>query len=395
MKTVNLIRSIVVGCILLQLALSSLHAEEHGHAHHEHEEKQQQESQYEHHGGEREEGVISLSLEQVDAAGIKVTPIVLAEVPNTINAPARVVFNRYKTVSITPRITSQLVKRHIALGDSVKKGQAVATLSSVEMAEAQGKLLLNYREWLRVKKLGPNIVTGKRYTRAKIDWQLAKARAVAYGMTERQVTSFVKTEDFSKANGLFVLTSPIDGTVLEEEHIKGQQVESGEEINLITDESSLWVIANVSPKLAHHIAVGNSASVKVDGHVFPAKVMQISHSVNEVTRTNEVRLIVQNEHDDLHSGLFVDAQIQLDNESNEKALTVPDSALLRSADGDWQVMVEQADSTEFKGVEVRVKQLMNGVAVIEGLEAGTLVVTEGAFFVQSELAKGNFEVHNH
>lgn len=376
MKAVNQIKLILFGCVLFQTLIPlGLSAEESDEDH--------------------KQAIVTLSKQQMDAAGIKVTPLALSMNQTIINAPGRVVFNRYKTVSISPRITAQFVKRHVALGDAVKKGQAVATLSSIEMAEAQGALLLAYREWLRVKKLGPNIVTEKRYTQSNIDLQLAKARATAYGMTASQVASFVKTEDFSKANGLFILTSPINGTVLEEEYIKGQQIESGEEINLITDESSLWVIANIAPKLAHDIHVGNSASVLVDGHLFTAQVVQISHSVNEITRTNEVRLSVENKHDDLHSGLFVDTQIQLGNKSNSLALTVPDTALLRSADGDWQIMVEQDHSTEFKAVEVTVKHVINGVAAIEGLEPGARVVTQGAFFVQSELAKGNFEVHQH
>jgi hypothetical protein len=33
--------------------------------------------------------------------------------------------------------------------------------------------------------------------------------------------------------------------------------------------------------------------------------------------------------------------------------------------------------------------------VIEGVPAGSRVVTQGAFFIQSELAKSGFDVHNH
>ena len=35
------------------------------------------------------------------------------------------------------------------------------------------------------------------------------------------------------------------------------------------------------------------------------------------------------------------------------------------------------------------------LVVTEGLEPGTRVVTQGAFFLQSELAKGGFDTHNH
>ena len=57
--------------------------------------------------------------------------------------------------------------------------------------------------------------------------------------------------------------------------------------------------------------------------------------------------------------------------------------------------VEQDEAGEFKAVEVDVKHFSNGSAIIEGIKPDTRVVTQGAFFVQSELAKGGFEIHNH
>ncbi len=45
---------------------------------------------------------------------------------------------------------------------------------------------------------------------------------------------------------------------------------------------------------------------------------------------------------------------------------------------------------EFEPKEVELVRQLPGLAVIEGLEPGTRVVTQGAFFVQSELAKSRF-----
>jgi multidrug efflux pump subunit AcrA (membrane-fusion protein) len=185
----------------------------------------------------------------------------------------------------------------------------------------------------------------------------------------------------------------IDGTILKEDHLIGQQIEPGQELNVITDESSMWVIANVAPDIASEISVGNKASVQWANKSFPATVSQIYHNLDEVTRTSRIRLDVENDEDVLHSGLFVDTQIETSNQT--KVLLVPESAVLRSAEGDWQVFVEQGEVGEFKGVEVKVIDTRNGKTTIEGLEVGTAVVVEGAFFVQSELSKSGFEIHNH
>ena len=73
---------------------------------------------------------------------------------------------------------------------------------------------------------------------------------------------------------------------------------------------------------------------------------------------------------------------------------MPGEAVLRSPDGDWMVFVEH-EAGEYQPVEVEVLRTTKGMAVISGVEPGTRVVTQGAFFLQSELAQAGFEIHNH
>jgi cobalt-zinc-cadmium efflux system membrane fusion protein len=349
--------------------------------------------EHEDNNDQHQEGVVSLTAEQMKTAGIIVEPLQLQVIHSFINAPGEATFNSYKTAVISPRISAQLIKQHVVLGESVRKGQVIVTLSSVDMAEAQAKVIMTYLDWTRIKSLGKKIIAEQRYLEAQIHWELAKAKAIAYGMTEDQITSLVKSNNFSRANGRFDLVALIDGTILKEEHLIGQQIEPGQELNVITDESSMWVIANVAPDIASEITVGNKASVEWANKIFPATVSQIYHNLDEVTRTSRIRLDVENDEDVLHSGLFVDTQIETS--SQTKVLLVPESAVLRSADGDWQVFVQQDEVGEFKGVEIKVLDTRNGKTTIEGLEVGTAVVVEGAFFVQSELVKSGFEIHNH
>jgi multidrug efflux pump subunit AcrA (membrane-fusion protein) len=105
-----------------------------------------------------------------------------------------------------------------------------------------------------------------------------------------------------------------------------------------------------------------------------------------------VRIEVPNPDDRLHPGLFVEARIA--SGMTEQALAVPEEAVLRSPDGDWQVFVEHV-SGEFEAREVAVVRTTAGQTVIEGVKPGTRVVTRGAFFLQSELAKSGFDIHAH
>jgi cobalt-zinc-cadmium efflux system membrane fusion protein len=121
-------------------------------------------------------------------------------------------------------------------------------------------------------------------------------------------------------------------------------------------------------------------------------VTQVHHALDEDTRTLGVRIEVPNPDDRLHPGLFVDVRIA--GSDTAPALTVPSEAVLRSPDGDWMVFVEH-QAGEYKPVEVEVLRTVAGRAVIDGVEPGTRVVTQGTFFLQSELAKAGFNTHNH
>ena len=117
---------------------------------------------------EEESGGVELSKERQKAAGIKVINLESRLMPIEILALGEIKMNAYATSQTSPRIQGQVVKRHARLGDRVKRGQSLVTLSSVVMAEAQGNALITAIEWQRVSKLGKNVVSERRYVEAQI-----------------------------------------------------------------------------------------------------------------------------------------------------------------------------------------------------------------------------------
>jgi RND family efflux transporter MFP subunit len=369
---------------------------------HDHTEKSTEAEHSDEHGGEvepkdehgpEEKNRVHLSNEQRRSAGIMVETLTAHPVPVEIEALGEIRLNAYATSQVTPRIEAQVVTRHARLGDQVAERQPLVTLSSASMAEAQGELLVAAKEWQRVKKLGTKVVSKQRYLEARVAFQQAHARLLAYGMTPGQADLLINESRISRADGSFSLLSPQAGTVIRDDFIIGQMIEPGERLFEITDESRLWVEARVNPEAVSHVNIGAPARVLAGGKWIEGKVIQVHHALDEITRTLAVRLEIPNPQDRLHPGQFVTARIQT-GESGTIALTLPVDAVMRSPDGDWQVFVEE-EPGEFEPKEIEVIRQLPGLAVIEGLAPGTRVVTQGAFFVQSELAKSGFEVHNH
>ena len=343
-------------------------------------------------GEAHEEGGVHLTPAQQEMAGVVVETLQPRDIVNELRAPGEIQLNAYATSKVVPRIAAQVLVRQARLGDSVEQGQALVLLSSVEMAQAQGDLLVAEREWQRVSKLGRDVVSEQRYTEARIAREQARARVSAYGLTDDEIKQLVTSGKAELANGQFQLLAPQDGTVIRDDFIVGELVEPGRVLFEISDESVLWVEARLTPDEAAQIQVNARTTVVLGERQVEGRVTQVHHALDEDTRTLGVRIEVPNPDDRLHPGLFVEARIA--GRSSERALAVPDDAVLRSPDGDWQVFVEH-EPGEFEPREVEVVRTTAGFTVIGGIEPGTRVVTKGAFFLQSELAKSGFDIHNH
>ena len=380
MKTLILKRAGSRFCLLAILSLAPFWsiAEEDGHGHGEHE----------------EENVVQLDRPQMEAAGIQVMPLEPKPLPEEIEAPGEVQLDLYATSQVTPRIEAQVVVRQARLGDRVKKGQPLVTLSSAEMAEAQGVFIIAAQDWQRVRRLTKEMLSEQSRLESRVAFQQAWAKLLAYGMTAEQIQALARNDDVTRADGSFQLLSPQDGTIIRDHFVVGQMVEPGDLLFEITDESRIWVEAHVNPSQMKRVKKGAPVRIlAADGEWYEGQVIQAHHRLDESTRTMRVRIEVPNPQDHLHPGLFVTARIAV-GAAGQPVLALPLEAVLRSPDGDWQVFVEK-EPGEFAPVEVELVRQLPGIAVIEGLAPGTRVVTRGAFFVQSELAKSGFAIHNH
>ncbi len=339
------------------------------------------------HGDEHEESTgVTLSQQQQDLVNIKVETLQARNFNYSIYAPAEIQANGYTSYLVSPRVDSVVMKRHKALGDHVKKGEKLVTLFSESVAEAQATLKVNLAEWNRVKQLGRQAVGASRFIKAQNNFELSQARLLSFGLSSQAI------KQKSAALGEYTLTAQIDGAILTDDFQQGQRVEAGHALMLLSDESQLWVEARIQASIQLNLPVGTLAQVKVGGNYYSATVSQEAHTIDEKTRTRVIRLLIDNPNDSLHPGEFADVYFSM---KTKKAVTaVPENALMRSADGDWVVFVE-SEHNQFAAVEVELGRILGENREISGLKTGTKVVTTGAFFVASEIAKGGFDPHGH
>lgn len=339
-----------------------------------------------------EQNMVVLDPNSLEKAGIKVTTLEPKVLSYLISAPGEVTPNANLTSKITTRVAAQIIQRYVQEGQHVKMGQALIDLSSVDMAKTQGELLLAIQEWERVKSLGKDAISAKRYSEAQVAYQNAYSTALAYGMTENEIQELIRKQKPSQAKGDFKLLAPRNGTIFNLNATEGELVEPGRILMQVVEEKIVWVDAKLSPDLVRPVKIGDVARLVVNGHSLKGLIIQVHHQLNETTRTRSITIEVDNLDDLLHPGQFVNVQI----ESGKTApiLALPIEAVVRTADGDWAIFVEK-EPGKFQQVEVKVVDNLDNQSVIEGVTAGTRVVTQGAFFIHAELNKKGFDSDAH
>jgi cobalt-zinc-cadmium efflux system membrane fusion protein len=155
----------------------------HGHGH---EKTSEQNSEEEH-----EEG-ISFSPEKMALASIKVSTLMPKIFAKSVYAPGEIKANGYTSYIVSPRTESVVISRHAILGEHVTKGQALVTLFSESMAEAQAKYRVAFSEWQRTKKLGLGTVSESRLLASETDYISAYGRLKAFGLTKAAIQDIVK-----------------------------------------------------------------------------------------------------------------------------------------------------------------------------------------------------------
>jgi cobalt-zinc-cadmium efflux system membrane fusion protein len=319
-----------------------------------------------------------------EAQGIVTARIESRILADEIVVPGEVMADVYRSVQISPRIAAQVVARHVRLGHAVEKGDRLLTLSSVEMAKAQGELIVAERDWRRIRGLGRDIVSERRYVEAEVAAQQAYAKIQAFGMAPEQAAAFVKTGDPAKATGAFDLFAPQAGVVVKDEFLVGQFVEPGHVLLEIVDETLVGVEAKVTPEQLIKISAATTASIRINANEsIEGKVIHFHHSVDPATRTIAIRIQVENTGDKLHPGQFVTAVIPVG--ENVSALAVPEAAVMLL---EGKSVVFKLEGDEFHPIPVTTGANRGGlIEISQGLADGDEIVIEQAFKLKSMIMK--------
>jgi len=146
---------------------------------------------------------------------------------------------------------------------------------------------------------------------------------------------------------------------------------------------NVWAYISIYEYEIGLVKVGANVEIKAvayPGETFGGRVMSINPVLDPATRTNIVRVEVENRDDKLKPEMFIDATIKVD--LGEK-LAVPESAVLDT--GVRKIVYLSREGNLLESREVTLGQKAEGYyEVLKGLDEGDVVVTSGNFLIDSE-----------
>ncbi|MEE9394636.1 MAG: efflux RND transporter periplasmic adaptor subunit [Planctomycetota bacterium] len=320
-----------------------------------------------------------------------------------------------QTVDVGFEVTGRVVQIHVDQGDSVTKGQELATIDDrtflAEVGLAEQEVALSEAI---MKRLGADIERSKAVLKGAEDGlrrvrpQVAKgaasresldvaderhkvavaelARSMA-AQLEGQQAILVARRRLDRAKAALARTivrSPFDGLVLRREREVGDVAVPGAAVLRLAATDTVWARVWVDETYLDALRLGLPARVSLRSdpeRVHRGSVVRIGREVDRETRELLVEVAFEKLPDPIAFGQRVDLWIELTRRSD--VVRIPARAILQ-IDGEEGVFVADADRAQFLALELGTRG-REFIEVIGGLDSGDLVL--GAAIGKNKLLK--------
>jgi len=343
----------------------------------------------------------SVDLSDTQLASVKVAPVEERAFPIEKEAVGSIDFNENMAVQVFTPYQGRIIALFAEVGDDVKKGQTLFTIDSPDLLQAESTLIaaagvseLTTRNLARLKELYKTQAVSQRDLEQSVsDQQTAEGNLRAaldavriFGKADADIDHIVAQR---MADPTLVVPSPIAGRITARSAAPGLFVQPGNAPAPFTvaDVDTMWMLANVAENDSPAFRIGQQVQVKLGafaGRVFDGKITTIGATVDPNTRRVLVRSEIKDPQHELRSGMFANFVIDVGAPLRSPAVAL--DGVVREGDGTQSVWVT-ADRRRFTKRTVKIGELHDGYRqILEGVQAGELVATEGAIFLSNELS---------
>lgn len=281
---------------------------------------------------------IQLSKDQVKNAGLVIGAPKEKNVKGLLQLQGTVTVPPKSVVTISIPLGGYIKKTDLMAGMYVKKGQLLAVVEDMQYIQlqqdyltAKEKFQLSQSDYNRQKELNAKKASSdKLYEQTATEMESQRIAMAALEQKLMLLGINVKLLKASTISKTVTILSPISGLVSKTNVNVGKYVAPTDMLFELMEIKDVVLVMNAFEKDVHLLSVGQRITAFANGNPskkYTARVAYINQSLNG-DRAAEVVCKIDKYDPSLLPGLFINAEVEFE---NEKALTVPEEAVVR-----WQ-----------------------------------------------------------
>jgi Cu(I)/Ag(I) efflux system membrane fusion protein/cobalt-zinc-cadmium efflux system membrane fusion protein len=311
--------------------------------------------------------------------GVRTIRVRRRDLSRKIRAVGRIEYDERRISHVHTKIQGWIEKLYVEYeGQRVRQGQRMLEVYSPELFATQEELLVaaRYRSKMAsspfedVRKGGEDL------------FEATRRRLELWDIPDRDIERLLSTGDVRRTAALY---APSSGIVTKIMARQGMEVGPNDNLFTIADLSRVWVYADVYEYEIPWVDMGETAKVELrsmPGMTYDATVTYVYPYLDAKTRTVRVRLELPNPDGTLKPEMF--ATVTIDAERHPNALSVPESAVIRSGRRNLVILALGEGRFDPREVELGLESGDGWIEVRSGLSEDDVVVDSGQFLIDSE-----------
>ncbi|MFU8785055.1 efflux RND transporter periplasmic adaptor subunit [Aliidiomarina sp.] len=326
-------------------------------------------------GGNDEFVRIEFSGRSLALLGLQTEPVQRGNAQHEVRLSGQIEFDESALTSISAWTGGRIERLFVNYtGAHVTAQQPLLELYSPELLVAQQELLQAHRQ---LQQNGPEFLRDSQAT----TYRAARERLRLLGLSGTQIDAVISSGEVSDRITIY---APSAGLVVTRNIRQGDYVNTGDTLLELANESKLWALFEVFERDLAFIQRGQHLQFQLGntGQSFHGQVVSIAPRIDAERRTRAVRVALTNTGNTaMVPGAFTRATVQI---NIEDVLSIPASAALIT--GIRAVVYVQINVGEFEARTVELgRRLGDRYEVLDGLTDDELIVSRGAFRIDSEL----------
>jgi len=315
---------------------------------------------------------VKLTREQIRLGNIQIDTINTGNIGDRIVLTGTLNFNQQKLSSVSTRIDGRIEKLYVKkTGDFIRKGDPLYELYSEQLNNAKQEYITALQQQATI---GNSLINYGAVVES------ARNKLLLWGVTSNQINELSKEKQFSTLTTFYSRESGYATSINIQE---GGYAIEGTSIIQIADLSSLWAEAQVYTSQLSALNKNSKATINIpdlNNMSIPGKIDVANPEINPDTRINLVRMTIPNKNNQLRPGMPV--YISVDTKEHH-SITVPVDAVLFDSKGATVWIQTKPGIYKIRMVQTGIVN-GNTVEIVSGLKPGDIVVTNGAYLINSE-----------